>query len=97
MAGPKNELVRERAKQLLLERQLPPVETIGAWRTPPDAREYARRYQVWELLAWDEHDVLRPNRGLRGFLRRLWYRLTGQKHKLLSPWEQLRIGDHRKA
>lgn len=97
MAGPKNDLVRERQLQILAERRLPPIETIGEWRRPPDAREFARRYQVWELLEWYEHEVARPERGLKGFLRRLWYRLRGKRIKLMSPWEQLRIRDELEA
>lgn len=65
-------------------------EKIGDWRTMPDAREYVRRGHAWELLAYYHHNVAREEFGIRGMLRRLWWRLRGKPEKLMSPWEQLR-------
>ena len=79
----------ERALEILKAKELPEMPPIKEFREAPDAREYVRRYQLWELLGWYEHEVVRPNRGLKGFLRRLWWRVTGQKVKLMSPFQQL--------
>ena len=84
-----NELIRARQLEILKAKELPEMPPIKEFREAPDAREYVRRYQLWELLGWYEHEVVRPNRGLKGFLRRLWWRVTGQKVKLMSPFQQL--------
>lgn len=89
--GPSNALIARRRQQLIEEQQMPPVKTIAEWRRPPDCREYARRYQVWELLAWYHHEVVRPELGVRGFMRRLWNRIRGKGVKNMSPWEQLEV------
>lgn len=62
---------------------------IRQWFTKPDCELVARREDVWGILQWYHHTVIQPNVGLRGFLRRLWLRLTGQRWELLSPWEKL--------
>lgn len=89
--GPSNALIAKRRRELLEQHHLPPIETIGEWRRPPDARELARRYQVWELLEWYHHEVLLPTLGIRAWFRRLWNHIRGRKIKNLSPWAQLRI------
>lgn len=62
---------------------------VRDWYTLPEAEHIARRREVWGLLRWYHHTWVVPNRGVRGVLRRIWWRLTGQRRKLLSPWEQL--------
>ena len=95
--GPRNELVRKRQLEILQSNELPPIKTIAEWRRAPDAREFARRYQVWELLAWYHHEVLRPDMGIRGGIRRLWNWVRGKSPKNLSPWEQLKIRESDEA
>jgi len=106
--GPKNKLFQaelDRQAQLRLEAQrLPPMPPIREWRFPPEGREYARRYQVWELLAWYHHDVLLPELGLRAWLRRKWRWMLGKffasdiaRTKNLSPWQQLALRDRWEA
>lgn len=51
----------------------------------------ATRGEVWALMGWHYHRFVEPQLGLAGFLRRLWWRLTRQRMKLLSPWQQLAI------
>lgn len=89
MKGPRNAAAgRQRAGS---------PERIRDWRKPPECEQVARREDVWYLLAWYHHEVVRPELGLRGFLRRLWRRIKGEKIKLLSPWEQLSIRDEWEA
>lgn len=101
-AGPKNALAAERrAKRLeeLLSKIDPgAMPSTKEFRLSPDGREYARRYQVWGLLAWYHHEVL-ERRYLSPWarLKRLWWRLTGQKVKLMSPFQQLRMRDRLEA
>lgn len=57
------------------------------WFVRPGAELVARRADVWALLAWYHHNHVEPHLGLMGVLRRFWWRISGQKFKLLSPWE----------
>lgn len=59
------------------------------WFVRPGAELVVRRADAWALLGWYHMTVVKPNQGLRGFLRRLWLRLTGRRLLLLSPWEQI--------
>jgi hypothetical protein len=102
--GPKNALVREelerQAQQRLEAMRLPPMPPIREWRFPPDGREYSRRYQVWELLAWYHHEVVLPERGLRAWMLRKWRQLFGGqvgRTRNLSPWQQLALRDRWEA
>jgi hypothetical protein len=64
---------------------------VRDWYTAPRARDFATRSEVWGLLRWYHHTWVVPHRGLRGFLRRIWARLTGNRGFLMSPWEQLEL------
>lgn len=52
--------------------------------------QVARRVEVWSLLGWYHEQVVQPQLGFRGLLRRLWRILTGQRWKLMGPWETMR-------
>lgn len=83
MKGPRNVLAKQQRG-----RQRQPLK-VGDWYTAPRAGEVARRSEVWGLLGWYHRNVVAPQLGIRGALRRLWWRLSGQRHRILSPWEQL--------
>lgn len=99
---PKTKLVQERleeeAKRRLEERRLPSMPPIKEWRKPPDGREHARRYEVWELLAWYHHEVyLGQHAGLWNWLKRVWRRVfggTAGRFRNKSPWEQVAHKDY---
>lgn len=100
MKGPRNALAHEEIERAAQERleamRLPPMPPIKEWRLPPEGREYARRYQVWELLAWYHHQVLTPELTLWAWVRRKWRALFGgDAGRLLnmSPWQQLALKD----
>jgi len=57
----------------------------------PECNELMRRTHAWGLLAWYHRTWIVPNRGIRGVLRRMWWRVTGNREKLLSPWEQIAL------
>lgn len=95
--GPRNDFIARRQAELLAAKTLPPTPPIKEFREPPSAREYVRRYELWEMLGWYEHNVARPNRGIGGFFRRLWRRVRGKKIELMSPWEQLHLRDMYRA
>jgi len=67
--------------------------TIRQFRKPPQSELVLRRGEAWALLAWYHHEVFLRHYGLRAWLRRVWWTLTRQKVKLLSPWEQLSLRD----
>lgn len=98
--GPKNEIVKKTIQEEAAQAYIDVIErhrladtpkAIGEWRTVPNSREHVRRGHVWELLAWYHHEVIRPEFTLRAWLRRLWWTLTGNRVKLMSPWEQLAL------
>jgi hypothetical protein len=62
---------------------------VRYWYTAPRARDLATRTEIWGLLRWYHDTWVVPHRGLRGFLRRIWARITGNRAFLMSPWEQL--------
>lgn len=82
--GPKNV-----AAQKEMERRAKQQLRVRDWYVSPDCDQVARRHQVWGLLGWYHRAVVAPQLGIRGALRRLWWRLSGQRHRILSPWEQL--------
>lgn len=90
--------LEEEAQRRLEEIRLPPMPPIKEWRKPPDGREYARRYEVWELLAWYHHEVYLPYyAGPWNWIKRLWRRLFGgEKGRFVnkSPWQQLAQKDY---
>lgn len=53
------------------------------------ADSVARRHEVWALLGWYHQTVVEPQIGFLGAFRRLWWLLTGQHHRLLSPWKAI--------
>lgn len=57
----------------------------------PHADKMVPRREVFALLRWYHESIVEPNRGIAGLIRRAWWRLTRQHHKLLSPWRQLEI------
>lgn len=64
---------------------------VRAWFSEADGcSSIARRSEVWGLLGWYHSTIVEPQLGFPGFLRRLWWRFTGQKTRLLSPWMQIR-------
>lgn len=73
---------REAAKQ-------PEVMTPREWFVKPGAELVTRRADVWALLGWYHHTVVEPRLSLRGNLRRLWWRITGQHARLLDPWSMI--------
>src|SRR5690606_6561504 len=83
MKGPRNVLAKQKRG-----RQRQPLK-VGDWYTAPRAGEVARRSEVWGLLRWYHETWVQPHRGVRGMIRRMWWRLTRQHQRLLSPWEQL--------
>lgn len=106
--GPRNQLVQEELERQAQERiaamRLPPMPPIREWRLPPDGREYARRHQVWELLAWYHHDFLRNELGVRAWIRRKWRWLIWKlfdhepsRVRLMTPWQQLALQDRWRA
>lgn len=62
---------------------------LREWFVMPDANTVARRHEVWTLLGWYHQKVVKPQLGFTGAFRRLWWILTGQSDRLLSPWEQV--------
>lgn len=62
---------------------------IRDWFVMPEANSVARRHEVWTLLGWYHQKVVKPQLGFTGGLRRLWWQLTGQSYKLVSPWEEI--------
>lgn len=97
-AGPKNDFVARRRRELLEQMEPPPAITFREWRRPPDCREYARRHHVWGLLEWYHEQVLFGHYfGFRNRMKRLWWKLTGQNLKLMSPWKQLVFRDMAEA
>jgi len=82
--GPKNV-----AAQKEMERRAKRQLRVRDWYVSPDCEQVARRHQVWWMLGWYHRTVVAPQLGIRGAVRRLWWRLTGQRHRLMSPWEQL--------
>lgn len=84
MIGPKNVAARKE-----VERRAQQQLRVRDWYVSPDCEQVARRHQVWGLLGWYHRTVVAPQLGIRGALRRLWWRLSGQRHRVLSPWEQL--------
>lgn len=59
------------------------------WFVAPKAEQVARRSEVWALLGWYHATQVQPHLTVRGAFKRLWWRLTGQDRKLMSPWEEL--------
>lgn len=72
------------------ERQKKP-ETfrVSEWFAGPDAERVVRRADVWALLGWYHRTQVKPHLTVRGALRRLWWKISGQPERLLSPWEEL--------
>lgn len=71
----------------------PEVMRPSDWFVRPRSGMVARREDVWALLGWYHAKYVIPNQGLLGFLRRSWYRITGQRRELLKltdPWAELR-------
>lgn len=64
---------------------------VRDWYMAPDCEQVARRSQVWGLFGWYHRTVVEPQLGFAGGFRRLWWRLTGQRGRLLSPWDQLEL------
>lgn len=106
--GPKNKFVEEeltRQEQERLEAmRLPPMPPIREWRLPPEGREFARRYQVWELLAWYHHEFLQGELGVRAWIRRKWRYVMWKlfdhepsRIRLMTPWQQLALQDRWRA
>lgn len=61
------------------------------WVKGSDAEMAARRHQVFGLLGWYHRTQVLPWRGVRGWLRRYWYILTGRRLQTLSIWEQMEL------
>lgn len=83
-SGPSNAFGRQQAPAKP-GAQLP----VRSFFVEPDCDHVARLRNVWGLLGWYHRTVVAPQLTIRGQLKRLWWRLTGQRWKLMSPWEQL--------
>lgn len=57
------------------------------WFKMPQADLVTRRRHVFGLLRWYHEEWIEPRLGWRGLVMPVWWRLTGQKHRLVSnPW-----------
>lgn len=67
----------------------PDVMTPREWFVRPGAEMVTRRHEVWALLGWYHHTIVEPRLSVSGNLRRLWWRISGQKARLLDPWSMI--------
>lgn len=79
------------------EQQQQKTLRVTDWFTEPQCENVVRRREVWGLLGWYHENIVRPQLGLRGFFRRLWWRLSGQRRRLLSPWQEIAFVNEERA
>ena len=59
--------------------------------------QVARRCEVAAFVGWYHEHHVAPHLGLAGVFRRLWWRISGQQRRLLSPWELMELHAQRQA
>lgn len=72
----------------------PDVLQLRDWFAGKEAEMVARRNEVFALLGHYHRTQVLPRLTVRGALVRLWWKVTGQKYKLMDWWE---LFDARKA